>query len=176
MIKGAFFLASKSTFIILIIAIAVLSLTLAVMTGYLFIVQDTSNDKGNPDIVVKNVPKKADRITIPLFEDKRIYNLNNGDTDKNSMIQVAVTLDCYKQLENDKKAIVEDRVAAYSDEIQELLVQFFLTKTIDDVKDVVFMDKTKEELAGRINNLLNEGEKNPEDIVYKVIFSEWQFQ
>lgn len=171
---------SKSTFFILIIVIAVLSLTLAALAGYLFIVQGASNDKGGSTAlseseVEKKIPKKDERTNIALFEDKRTYNLKNDNTDKVSMMQVHVALDCYKQLKNDKKAVVADRVAAYTDEIQELVVRFFLTKTVSDVEDVAVMDKAKEELAKQMNDLLNEGVKEPEDIIYKVIFSEWMF-
>ncbi len=169
---------SKSTFLILIIVITVLALALAFLVGYLFIVQDTPKDKVDPAAteVIKTVPKKEELFKIQLYEGKRIYNLKNVDPEKNSMMQVALTLECYKQLKRDKKVIVEEIVASYTEEIQELVVRFFMTKVIDDVKNVEVMDKAKKELITQINGLLNEGEKNPEDIIYKVIFSEWLFQ
>ena len=177
---------SKSTFFILIIIVAVLALTLAALAGYLFIVQGAS-DKGtvsDSEIAeensvgeeIKDIPKKEDRITISLYEGKRIYNLKNIDSDKTAMMQVAVSLDCFKTLKEDRKTVVGDLITSYSQEIQELVVRFFLTKTIDDVKDVAVMDKAKEELTEQINGLLNESKKKPEYIVYKVIFSEWIFQ
>lgn len=170
---------SKGTFFILIIVVAVLALTLAALAGYLFIVQGASKVEGEAVVateVVKSIPKKADRTTIPLYEGKRIFNLKNDNPDKIAMMQVSVSLDCYKVLKEDKKVIVEEEVRAYSEEIQELVVRFFLTKTIEDVKNVDVMDKAKQDLTKQINALLNEGVKHPEDIVYKVIFSEWLFQ
>ena len=171
---------SKSTFLILIIIVAVLTLTLAALAGYIFIVQGASNDSEDAEAdtteATAEVTMKADRISIPLFEGKRIYNLKDDGTDKTAMMQVAVSLDCYKQLKENKKVIVTDKMTAYSEEIQELVVRFFLSKTINDVKDVAVMDSAKEELTQKINELLNVGEKHPEDIVYNVIFSEWIFQ
>lgn len=170
---------SKGTFFILIIVVAVLALTLAALAGYLFIIQGASNDKGESTAVsseVKEVPKEEDLIKIHLYEGKRIFNLKNDDPDKIAMMQVNVTLKCYKILKEDKKVIVEEKVTAYSEEIQELVVRFFLTRTIDDVKDLTIMDKAKEDLTKQINDLLNEGVERPEDIVYKIIFSEWLFQ
>lgn len=171
-------LESKSNFFILIIVIAVLALTLAVLAGYLFVVQGNTNgsDDTISEKVEKNIPGKDERVKIPLYDGKRVYNLKNAEGDKASLIQVAVTLECYKTLKENKKIIVEDRVNSYIEEIQELVVRFFLTKTSEDVKDVAFMDNAKEALAKQINELLNEGVKRPEDIVYKVIFSEWLFQ
>ena len=51
-----------------------------------------------------------------------------------------------------------------------------MTRTIDDIRDVEMLDRAKDELAAQINSLLNEGVEKPEDVVYKVIFSEWLFQ
>lgn len=171
-------LESKGNFFILIIVIAVLALTLAALAGYLFIVQGKSgvSEDTVAEKVEKKIPSKDERVKIALYDGKRVYNLKNAEEDKASLIQVAVTLECYKTLQEDKKAIVEDKVNAYIEEIQELVVRFFLTKTSEDVKDVTFMDNAKEELTKQINALLNEGVKKPEDIVYKVIFSEWLFQ
>lgn len=169
---------SKSTFMILIMVIAVLALSLAALAGYLFIVQGASDGKdGSQNVMVdKDIPKKEDRITIPLFEGKRVYNLKSTNEDKTPMIQVAVSLDCYKELKNNKKSVVEEKIESYMQEVQELVVRFFLTKTSDDVRNIAVMDKAKQELADQINNLLNECSEKPEDIVYKVIFSEWLFQ
>lgn len=169
---------SKGNFFILIIVIAVLALALAALAGYLFIVQGDS-DGGSVAAsgkVEKDIPSKDERVKLPLYDGKRVYNLKNTEEGKSSLIQVAVTLECYKTLKEDKKAVVTDKVNAYIEEIQELVVRFFLTKTSEDVENVAFMDNAKEELAKQINDLLNEGVKKPEDIVYKVIFSEWLFQ
>jgi flagellar basal body-associated protein FliL len=176
-------LESKGTFFILIIVVAVLALTLAALAGYLFLVQGSPVNKGEAvaaasTATVKKVPAEGDLVKVPLYDGKRYFNLKNNDPKKIAMMQVNVVLSCYKALKEkeNKKVVVEEKVAAYSDEIQELVVRFFLTKTIDDVKDVQIMDKAKEELRKEINSRLNQGEKKPEEIVYEVIFSEWLFQ
>jgi flagellar basal body-associated protein FliL len=175
-------LESKGNFFILIIVVAVLALTLAALAGYLFIVQGSTANKGEAAstsvATVKEVPAEEDLTTIPLYEDKSYFNLKNDDPKKIAMMQVKVVLICHKTLKEkeNKKVIVEEKINAYSDEIQELVVRFFLTKTIDDVKSIEVMDKAKEDLGKEINNLLNEGVKRPEEIVYKVVFSQWLFQ
>jgi flagellar basal body-associated protein FliL len=155
-----------------------MAISLAALAGYLFIVQGNSLDKLAATAVVstKEVLKDEDAVNINLYDDKSYFNLKNDDPKKIAMIQVQVTLKCYKTLKVNKKVKVEEKVSAYSDEIKELVVRFFLTKTIDDVKNTQVMDKAKDDLKKQINTLLNEGEKYPEDIVNKVIFSEWLFQ
>lgn len=171
---------SKGTSFILIIVVAVLALTLAALAGYLFIVQGSSNSGKNITVAngtaVKDVPKEEDLIKVPLYDNARFFNLKSSDPGKTSVIQVMVTLKCYKTLKHDKKAIVSEIVNSRSEEIQELVTKFFLTLTIDQVKDPAAMDKAKEDLTKEINSLLNEGNRDPEDVVYKVIFSEWLFQ
>jgi flagellar basal body-associated protein FliL len=174
-------LESKGTFFILIIVVAVLALTLAALAGYLFLVQGTSNSSGTAvasEATVKEVPKEEDLVKIPLYADKSYFNLKNDDPNKIAMMQVNVTLKCYKTLKEkeNKKVIVEEKIDAYSDEIKELVSRFFLSETLEDVKNLEVMDQAKEELRKQINELLNEGNKHPEDIVYKVIFSQWLFQ
>lgn len=168
---------SKGVFFILIIVIAILTLSLAALAGYIFIIQGNSNNNSSAVTgeVNTDIPSKDDRVVIELFDEATTYNLKNDDPNKVSVIQVKVALDCYKQLSNNKKAVVTDIVTNYSSEIKELVVRFFLEKTINDVKNTAAMDEAKTELAQQINSLLNEGVKKPEDVVYKVIFSEWIF-
>lgn len=175
---------SKSTFFILIIIVAVLALSLAALAGYLFIVQgssgggkeNTEESQTSEGEQVKEIPKEEDLVKVPLYASTRFFNLKNADPEKTSIIQVNVTLKCHKTLKRDKKAVVADMITGRTEEIQELVVRFFMTLTAEDVKDPSVLDKAKEDLTNKINTLMNEGVKEPEDIVYKVIFSEWLFQ
>ncbi len=171
---------SKSTFFILIIIVAILALSLAALAGYLFIVQGASRDKveldedGVPVEVIKDIPSEAELLKIPLYEEAAYFNLKSTSTDsKSPIIQVNVTLKCYNKLKRDKKAVVEEIVKARSEEIQELVVRFFMTLTAEDVKDLTVMDRAKEDLTKQINVLMNEGIEEPEDVIYRVVFSQW---
>jgi flagellar basal body-associated protein FliL len=172
-------LESKGTFFILIIVVAILTLTLAALAGYLFLVQGAPQAKvdAKTSAEAKVIPKEADLSVIPLYDGKRYFNLNNDDPKKIAIIQVNISLKCMKQFKEEKKAVTaEEKITSYSQEIQELIVRFFLQITIENVKDPAIFDKAKEDLKKQINTLLNEGQKEPQDIVYKVIFSEWLFQ
>lgn len=176
---------SKSTYFILIIVVAVLTLLLAALAGYIFIVQGNlggeSEETGAGQAAdggeqAKAIPKEEDLIKVPLYGSTRYFNLKSSNSDKTSIIQVNVTLKCYKTLKNNKKANVEEMVTARSEEIQELIVRFFMTLTEVEVKEPAVLDKSKEDLTKQINALMNEGVDKPEDIVYRVVFSEWLFQ
>jgi len=158
--------------------VAVLALSLAALAGYLVIVQGNSSDgKVAPanSGKVSGVPSEDDLVKVPLFTDARYFALKKTGSQQAAVLQTKVTLKCYKTLQRDKKAVVEEIVNARSEEIQELVVRFFMTLTSEDVKDLAVLDRAKEDLKNQINALLNEGEENPEDIVYNVIFSEWLF-
>lgn len=172
---------SKSTFFILIVIVAVLALSLAVLAGYLVIQggragDSTGRESSSDDPQSIRIPKEEELVKIPLTSDATYFNLKKTDSKKTSIIQLKVTLKCYKTLKRDKKAIVEDIIAARSEEIQELVVKFFMNLTAEEVQNVEMLDKAKADLTRQINELLNRGEKEPEDIVYNVIFSEWLFQ
>lgn len=173
---------SKSTFFILIIIVAILALSLAALAGYLFIVQGASrgqaevNEDGVPVEDIKEIPSEEELVKISLYDSARYFNLKNTSTDsKNSIIQVNVTLKCYKTLKRDKKAVVAEMVTARAEEIQELVIRFFMTLTAEDVEDLTVMDRAKEDLTKQINDLMNEGIVEPEDVIYRVVFSQWLF-
>lgn len=172
---------SKSTFFILIVIVAVLALSLAALAGYLLIVQGNSGGRGN-DLQDGNreeadvVPKEEDLLKISLYDGAKYFTLKKANQNDSSIIQVNVTLKCHKELKRNRKVAVEALIEAKKEEIQELVVRFFMSRTVDEIKDVEMLDRAKEELADQINSLLNEGLDRPENIVYRVIFSEWLFQ
>ncbi len=169
---------SKGTFFILIIVVAVLTLTLAALAGYLFLVQGTprNNAAAASSAEVKEVPKDEDLAVLELYDGKKYFNLKNDDPKKIAIIQVNVALQYFIKIKDDKKIKVEGKIAANELEIKELIGTYFLNVSLDDVKQVDSKEKAKTELKNQINALLNEGEKEPHEYVYKVIMDEWLFQ
>ena len=171
---------SKSTYIILIVIIAILAVSTAVLAGCLLVAKGNLGKSDDEQLAengeqIVETPKEEDLVKIPLFNDTRYFALKKTGKDQSSIIQANVTLKCYKTLKRDKKADVSEIIAARSEEIQELVVRFFMTLTAEEVENLDALDRAKEDLTKQINSLLNEGEDKPEDIVYKVIFSEWLF-
>ena len=181
---GQNYLESKGTFFILIIVVAVLTLTLAALAGYLFLVQGTPGAKSaqtQETEAVKEIPKEADLTIIELYEGgKKYFNLKNDD-DKIAVIQVNIALKHFKEIKENKKIkvaekMVTEKMQANVLEIKELISTYFMHVTLEDVKHSDAKEKAKTELKKQINELLNEGEKEPYEFVYKVIIDEWLYQ
>ncbi len=182
--RGQKNLESKGTFFILIIVVAVLTLALAALAGYLFLVQGTPGTQAeanlNPGQAEEEL-KPENAVRLSLYDSKKYFNLKNEDTKnedtkKIAVIQVSVYLKCIDKLKTDKKANVEEMVTAYTPEIQEKVMRFFMNLTLEEVKNPEVFDSAKESLKTQINEILNTGRKEPEKIVYEVIFSEWFYQ
>jgi Flagellar basal body-associated protein len=175
-------LESKGTFFILIIVVAVLALTLAVLAGYIFLVQgNSSNDsKGAAanTAVSTEIPEDKDLGTLELYDSKQYFNLKNDDNSKTiAIIQVNVALQYFLAIKDDKKIKVEEKLTSNQLEIEELISTYFMHVTLDDVKQPDAKEKAKSELKKQINDLLNEGEKKePHEYVYKVIINQWLYQ
>ena len=176
---GQNYLESKGTFFILIIVVAVLTLTLAALAGYLFLVQGTPGAKSaqtQETEAVKEIPKEADLTIIELYEGgKKYFNLKNDD-DKIAVIQVNIALKHFNEIKENKKIKVAEKMQANVLEIKELVSTYFMQVTLEDVKHSDAKEKAKVELKKQINELLNEGEKEPYEFVYKVIIDEWLYQ
>jgi flagellar basal body-associated protein FliL len=166
----------KGTSFILIIIITVLTLALAALAGYIFLVQD--NNPGETAAVVQygEVPDDSELSTIELFEGNKYFNLKNTDPNKISVIQVGISLQYFKEIKQNKNIIVPEKINAYLPEIKELIGTYFLSVSLEDVKQPDFKQQTKEELKARINELLNTGDLTSYEYVYKVIFDDWLFQ
>jgi len=171
-------LETKSTFFILIIVVAILTLALAALAGYIFLVQGVPPKiSTSTSTTIKVAPTEDELTTISLFDGKRYFNLKNVDAKKIAIIQVNVSLKCLSTIKEEKKTIkAGDKITAYSPEIQELVIKFFLNMTEDQIKSPSELDFTKEQLKKEINDLLYAEKKDKHEIVYKVIFSEWLFQ
>ena len=169
---------SKGTFFILIIVVAVLALTLAALAGYLFLVQGTPGAKtaNTHATEVKVVPKEEDLAVLELYEGKKYFNLKNEDPKKIAIIQVDIALKYFVAIKEDKKLKVLEKIESNVLEIKELISTYFLRVTFDDVKLPDAKEKAKVELKKQINDLLNEGEKEAHEYVYKVIIVDWLYQ
>lgn len=169
---------SKGTFFILIIVVAVLTLTLAALAGYLFLVQGTDGGKAadNQGTVVKEVPKEEDLSTKELYDGKKYFNLKSEDPERTAIIQVDIAFKYFNEIKDDKKIKVAEKVDFYLWDIKELVSTYFMNVTMEDVKLPDAREKAKEELKKQINDLLNEGSKVKHEYVYKVIIGEWLYQ
>lgn len=170
---------SKGTFFILIIVVAVLTLALAAMAGYLFLVQGPSNNKEDTSEATAKVEtyKEEELATKALFEDKKYFNLKNAEGSKSiAIIQTGVNITYVKVIKGVKS--MDEKFALYDPKLKQLIIKYFLGVTLDDIKKPDAMETANQVLTKEMNELLNEGEteKEPKTFITEVVFDDWVFQ
>ncbi len=171
----------KGNFFILLFVVAFLSLTLALLACYVFFFAGNSPKPPSEPVQSSEEKRPADDelATISLFDGKKIFNLkNNSDKPEanKSMaaIQVSVQIQYFKKVKGIKS--VEEKIMAYDGAIKELVGNYFLNMTLEEVSQTATKEKAKKELTEQINALLTSSEEGKKDIVYTLIFDEWFFQ
>jgi flagellar basal body-associated protein FliL len=165
----------------LIIVVAILTLALAAMAGYLFLVQGPSNSKGESSaegtVSEHKTYSEEELTTLALFEEKKYFNLKNAEGSKTiSIIQTSVNITYLKEVKGVKS--MEEKLKLYEPKMKQLIIKYFLGVSLDDINKPDAMDIASEVLTKQMNELLNEGEveKEPKTFVTEVVFSEWVFQ
>ncbi|MDP4094791.1 MAG: flagellar basal body-associated FliL family protein [Bacillota bacterium] len=168
----------KGSFFILILIVALLTLTLAVLAGYLFFAGSSSSK--TPAQVSQQassvVPSDSDLTKKLLFTDKTYFNLKNDGTNKISVIEVNVELDYFKTVKG-LSGKVDDKITAYDGQIKELIGTYFQNMTFGQAESPDAKITAKKELTKQINELLVETEKDKTlKILYSVNFPLWFYQ
>jgi len=169
-------LEGKGSFFILLIIVAILTLTLAVLAGYLFFVAGTPQT--NPEAVTEKTeikrPSESELAYKDLFTDKQYFNLKNEDSDKTSVIMVKMQLVYFKKVKGIKST--DEKINLNEGKIKEIIGTYFQKMTLDEVKLPETKDRANKELTGLINQLLTSNEKQKQNIVYEIVFNEWFYQ
>jgi flagellar basal body-associated protein FliL len=167
-------LGSTSSFIILLSIVAVLTLVLAAMAGYLLLIAGTpQTTAGTSNNSLQAIPHPDELSRKKLFEEKKYFNLKS-DEGEISVIQVGVELVYFSKVKGIKN--VEERITSYESQIKEALGTYFQQMTLEQVKDPGSKKKAKEDLKKQINTLLSSNEKNQYEIIYDIVFDEWFYQ
>jgi len=170
-------LAGKGSFFIMLVIIAFLSLALAVTAGLFFLTSGKSSNKENVDSTVApaepSPPKDSELLDLKI--EKKAFNLKPlPNAEEMSYLQVSGVVKYFASVEGVSNTT--EKMTASEAQVMEICSKYFMGLTINDVKEDGAIDKAKEELTRRINNVItmNEEKKNP--IVYTINFSEWIYQ
>lgn len=163
----------KGSFFILLFIVAFLSLTLAVLAGYVFFVGGSSQ-KTAVETTQKEATKKvpeAETLMLPLF-DKKYLNLKPLEDKKLSVIQLGVKVTFYKGklAEEAAKKNVEPYLAEMKDEVS----TYFSNISIEEARNQEEAKvKAKKDLLEKFNKMIPADEKTKQKAVIAVIFDEW---
>jgi len=171
-------LNGKGSFFILLMVIAFLSLSLTVLALYVFVFGGNGSGKGVDagQATVQYVPKDSELAEISLFEGEKVFNLKSGDKDGKyiSAIRVSIKLKYFIKVDGIKD--VAGKLEARQSEMRELVGNYFLNMTLDEVSKPETKEKAKKELKEQINKLLLASEKIKTDLVYSVVLEDWFYQ
>ncbi len=165
--KGSFFN------IVLLFILAILTLTLALLAGFVFLKGDSSSGNEKSSETQKEVQHKDEEFSTKLLYGEKDEYLNlKSDASSAGTIpvaQVRIVLKYLKEVEDIKS--VEEKITHFESEIKELIGEYFLQMTRNDAINIERRKKAAEDLTKLINDLLNSTEKVPVKIVYNVIFA-----
>lgn len=167
-------LEGKGSFFILLFIVAFLSLTLAVLAGYVFFVAGNPKDKTEADTKEKIEVKVSEEelASIQLFEGKKYLNLKQ-EGDNLAVIQVGITVK-YLKGKDVKKS--EETVNHYADELREAVIAYFSNMTVQEAKNqTAAMKKAKEDLTIRFNQIVppDPKDKKKRPMIESVVFYDW---
>jgi len=159
-------LGGKGNFTILLFIISILTLTLAVLAGYLFFVGGGSQKNTVTKVVENKVIEIPDeqRGNYQVFEDKQYFNLKDDEDNKDSVIIIEKCILIYdkgKKSKNEEGYIA--KFDMYKNEISEKIGIYFQNTTLSQVKQANYVDTVKKDLKEIINKLLNSSEKAGEE-------------
>jgi flagellar basal body-associated protein FliL len=166
-------LEGKTNIFILYFIVAILALTLAVLSGYIFINGNNQKAPVANEKTTIRIPKEDELEIIPVFKEKKAFNLKNSGNDKTMHVAMLnMQMQYYKKVNGikDAKKKVETNLAA----INEIVIVYFQKMTYEEAIDPNMKDKFKSELKESINKfLISNEEKAKGEIIYTVIFDEW---
>jgi len=171
-------LEGKSSYFILLVIVAFLSITLAFLAiGYFFLGNRNTNPEKELVLVNEMIPDDHELSNKVIFESKN-FNLKKTDEKQIAVIVLSTSMKHFKEVKNDKmkeEAIIE-KINFYSNEINSVIGTYFQGLTLDDVRQVDAKAKASEDLKVKINEILMNGDKKASPLVYSIVFEYWFYQ
>lgn len=166
---------SKGSFFVLIGIVAFLSLTIALLAGYVLFGQ-SSNPVDAKDLENQHIriPLEKELINENLFEERTAFNLKKEGSEKTYVIVISAEISYYKKAKGIKDTTV--KIKANKSKLQEIVGTYFQNSSIDEVSDAAFKEKSREELKLLMNEHLLMNENTKSDIIYTIVFDQWFYQ
>lgn len=167
----------KSLYTILLSIIAVLSLALAVLIVILLTINPGSAEK--PSGVDERIIPIEEQVEFKLYgsDDSKeaVFNIKSTEKHPNSFIMASVSIfydaGNKSSLLEERKALVEN---TYLSELKQATIEYFRSKTYEELQAEEGMKKAREELKDIYNKIVGNG--TDKKIIVKVIFDRWIIQ
>ena len=166
----------KSSYFILLVIVAFLSITLAFLAiGFFVFGNHDSGSEQEVVVVTDKVPSDSDLAMKTIFENRN-FNLKKTDNKQVAVISVSTSMKYYKTVDDMSEEEVAKKIDFYSKEINQAIGTYFQGLTLDDVSQLDAKKKASEYLTKEINDILTKNEKKTSPLVYNLIFDYWLYQ
>lgn len=166
----------KSSYFILLVIVAFLSITLAFLAIGFFVFGNHGSDPANEVVVVTDkVPADDDLAVKSLFENKN-FNLKKTDDKQIAVVSVTASLKYFKKVDDMKEEEVAAKIDFYSGEINDAIGTYFKGQTLEDVSQEDASKKASDYLTKKINEILTKNEKKSSPLVYTLVFDYMLYQ
>lgn len=174
--KGEINLEGKSSYFILLVIVAFLSITLAFLAiGFFFFGNNGSGGDQEVVVVTDKVPSDEDLAIKTIFENRN-FNLKKTDNKQVAVISISASMKYYKTTDDLNEEEVAAKIEFYSKEINQTIGTYFQGLTLDDVSQLDAKKKASDYLTKEINEILTQNEKKTSPLVYNLIFDYWLYQ
>jgi flagellar basal body-associated protein FliL len=169
-------LEGKSSYFILLVIVAFLSITLAFLAIGFFFFGDRGSDSDKEVVVVTQEIPSDDELSIkPIFENRN-FNLKKTEDKQIAVIVISASMKHYKTVHDMKESDITEKIDFYSNEINEAFGTYFQGLTLDDVSQLDAKKKASDYLTKKINEILTKNEKKTSPLVYSIVFDYWFYQ
>lgn len=166
----------KSSYFVLLVIVACLSITLAFLAiGYFFF--GTANSNAGKEVVVmtQTVPSDSEITNKVIFESKN-FNLKKTGDKQVAVINVSASMKHLKKVNDMTEEEVAAKIDFYSKEINAAFGTYFQDLTLEQVADKATKAKAEQDLKKQINEILTGNDKKESPIVYSITFDYWFYQ
>lgn len=165
----------KSSYFVLLVIVACLSITLAFLAiGYFFFASGSTPEK--EVVVMTEVIPGDDELSNKVIFESKNFNLKKTDTKQIAVISLSASMKHFKTTEELKEEEVTAKIDFYSTEINSAIGTYFQDLTLEDVAQKSTRTKAEEDLKEKINEILTKNDKKSSPLVYSVTFDYWFYQ
>lgn len=157
----------KSSYFVLLVIVACLSITLAFLAiGYFFFASGSSSEK--EVVVMTEVIPRDDELSNKVIFESKNFNLKKTDTKQVAVISLSASMKHFKETDDMKEADIIAKIEFYEAEINAAIGTYFQNLTLEDVSEKATMVKAEKDLKNQINQILTKNDKKASPLVYSI--------
>lgn len=148
----------KSSYFVLLVIVACLSITLAFLAiGYFFFASGSSSEK--EVVVMTEVIPSDDELSNKVIFESKNFNLKKTDSKQVAVISLSASMKHFKKVDDMEEEDITSKIDFYEAEINSAIGTYFQNLTLEDVSKRETMVKAEQDLKDQINEILTKNDK-----------------